>query len=729
MKSLLCLISHWFVHTSSFTSPSSTRRGIPPPAFVKDIITTANMNIHHSRGRMNHLHNLSSIHALNDNKEEEKEKSAATSKKSQRPQPIYTKNHALTICMVPPPQYKEQWAQITKARTDLKDPGLFRWPPHANILYPFIDIMEPKVEESETEVEEVLKNLNTLKNVLHKIAPFQVSIDSLGTFGGKHRGVLFLIPQSFRESTIKRDIEEQDEEEEPLVTLQSVLQGAFPICHDQKKGGKYTPHITISHFPSLDTALEAKKKIEEWWTPIEFTVDEVYFLKRKGDGGQFKIAAILKLGDASKEIDVVDGLKVDENIIIHDPPIAFPDMPTEEEDWVYNERMKLKERRNGNGRRRSGRKKKDRIDRGPSKSTDTPEEIARKRAERAAKKELLTAQMNSEGDEARTIPFWDKTVEESSEFIEKKEIPATSEIIKTGKVSLLTQNSMINTEKAEEESTAIVGWKDVPYWEEITEDSSGLGTIEASSFSSNVRVEKVKPLSPIADGMIEKVICRPNSAELLQSNDSMVTNLEKNDALVKRKEPLTSKYIMPPTSVEARGSADIVTKRQTPSSNTIGRMANVTPLNPIADGMISKVVCRPNSEGSHRENNTSETLFAQSTAIVKKKEEAHVNTRELGIIEKAVTMPQKVATLHPNFDGMITKILCRPNNVGPDGNALHRADTMEHRMVVPTKKDISANREIDGIIEKAVTNVEKVTPLDPIADGMIDKVICRPNSN
>jgi hypothetical protein len=76
-------------------------------------------------------------------------------------------------------------------------------------------------------------------------------------------------------------------------------------------------------------------------------------------------------------------------------------MPLEEEDWVFEERMKLKERRNNSGRRRNRRtsrgsnEKHTIVDRGPSKSKDTQEEIAKKRAERAAKKALLAREAAS----------------------------------------------------------------------------------------------------------------------------------------------------------------------------------------------------------------------------------------------------------------------------------------------------------------------------------------------
>jgi hypothetical protein len=61
----------------------------------------------------------------------------------------------------------------------------------------------------------------------------------------------------------------------------------MPECHDQKKNGKYTPHITLSHFKTfthhitlshfktLDDAIEGQQKIEACWKPIEFDVREI----------------------------------------------------------------------------------------------------------------------------------------------------------------------------------------------------------------------------------------------------------------------------------------------------------------------------------------------------------------------------------------------------------------------------------------------------------------------
>jgi len=95
-------------------------------------------------------------------------------------------------------------------------------------------------------------------------------------------------------------------------------------------------------------ALAAKHEVEAKWTPVSFNLQEIYLLERRGDEGQFKILATIPLGSEN-------------DAVIHNPPVPFPDMPLVEEDWVHEERMKLKNRRR-NGmkrRRRKGRSKED----------------------------------------------------------------------------------------------------------------------------------------------------------------------------------------------------------------------------------------------------------------------------------------------------------------------------------------------------------------------------------
>ena len=85
---------------------------------------------------------------------------------------------------------------------------------------------------------------------------------------------------------------------------------------------------------------------------------------------------------------------------IFDPPQAFPDMPNQEEEWVYKERMLMKSRRKKkNNGTRGGRQQQHQRRRqgtqGP-RILDTPELIAEKRAQRKAKREHLLLQEQNE---------------------------------------------------------------------------------------------------------------------------------------------------------------------------------------------------------------------------------------------------------------------------------------------------------------------------------------------
>lgn len=249
------------------------------------------------------------------------------------------KSHSWTICMVPPPTAKSAWSQLTDARRVCKDPGFYRWPPHANLLYPFIEpvyAMENEMDKAigrNEKKEEIQKQFMDqvalhLSKAAEQCTPFDVTLDSFGTFGGKTRGVMWADPKISGITT----------NNDPLRHLQNELEKQFPMCKDQKKQGSFTPHVTISHYANITDALAAKEDIQSTWEPISFHVTEVYLLNRKGDDGQFMVVATIPLGHGSV-------------VKIHDPPVRFPYMPIDEEDWVLEERMKMKNRRKKNFKR------------------------------------------------------------------------------------------------------------------------------------------------------------------------------------------------------------------------------------------------------------------------------------------------------------------------------------------------------------------------------------------
>ena len=70
------------------------------------------------------------------------------------------KVHHVTVCMVPPPEAHKVWEIVTKMRKQLKDPGYYRWPPHANLLYPFFEFESSKNGADEVLLDELLQKLH-----------------------------------------------------------------------------------------------------------------------------------------------------------------------------------------------------------------------------------------------------------------------------------------------------------------------------------------------------------------------------------------------------------------------------------------------------------------------------------------------------------------------------------------------------------------------------------------
>lgn len=155
-------------------------------------------------------------------------------------------------------------------------------------------------------------------------------------------------------------------------------------CDGQQRRGIFTPHATLTHFPSREAAEEAREALAKSWQPISFSSTEaVHILRRDGDGGQFERAWTLPLGGTLPPTH-------------YDPPLRFAAMPAVEEDWVRQARKDAYRpgmRGRGNRRRRPRRSPEERK----AIEARTPEEIAAIRAERAAKRERLQPDADAAG--------------------------------------------------------------------------------------------------------------------------------------------------------------------------------------------------------------------------------------------------------------------------------------------------------------------------------------------
>lgn len=375
----------------------------------------------------------------------------------------YTKSHSLTVCLVPPSPCgqvvdidnvetggkdtgeTDTWKAVTEIRLALKDPGFFRWPPHVNLLYPFVQedqnfqLYNDEIATNKRPIDRLSTTstaiLQKLRRATQKVEPFWVSLDldTFGTFGDSTRGVLWAYPSSFRHchNTSVFQGEQEKKSHEPIIELQFLLEQEFPMCSESLKERQYIPHMSMSSkFDSVDHAKTAATEVlsrntttgrsyDDGERPVNdrttasFWCNQIYLLERDGDHGQFQRRATIALGNRTSAFP-------NNGILLHNPPKSFSGMPPFETSWVRTElqilKAKRKENRKNRGRRRAfggsrsvtprlsyrARKRMKDADATRTSSSlpqkgqgqhspvirhDTPETIAKKRAERKARRQ------------------------------------------------------------------------------------------------------------------------------------------------------------------------------------------------------------------------------------------------------------------------------------------------------------------------------------------------------
>ena len=157
-------------------------------------------------------------------------------------------------------------------RLEMRDAGIYRWPPHCNLIYPFA--AKPRLAARD------------VRRACAAIEPFRLRLTAYGTFGGAKRGVLWLRP----------DVVGGDAD--ALATLQSTLCETlgYETPAARKRSLPFVPHFTLAHFDSLSAAEAAGDALT--FEPVEFDVDAVHLLEREGIGGQFEIVEKVPLGRA-----------------------------------------------------------------------------------------------------------------------------------------------------------------------------------------------------------------------------------------------------------------------------------------------------------------------------------------------------------------------------------------------------------------------------------------------
>lgn len=200
------------------------------------------------------------------------------------------------LAIVPPAEEVECWDKLQSIRYKLQDKGYYRWPPHINLLYPFVESdLFPLV-------------LPQIADAIKDISPFSLTLERFGTFGGKRKGVCWLNPTPT----------------EPIHCLYRA------VCESSRIEirRQFQPHLTVSHYHSVNEAKAVALEEEPDWEAITFHVRYLYALRRDGPNGQYYVACQIPLQGVS------DGPEYFEL------GMRFPGMPETEDDWVKDRRKK-----------------------------------------------------------------------------------------------------------------------------------------------------------------------------------------------------------------------------------------------------------------------------------------------------------------------------------------------------------------------------------------------------
>lgn len=175
------------------------------------------------------------------------------------------------------------------------DKQFHRWPPHINLLYPFLSTPSEQSTQDETSSPELKRDIRMrVEKAVQNINSFRIFLGSNppGVFHhSKKSKTVWLCPTTHLvqelQAALQAEFSEVDSDRRPFTPHLSVGQ-----AHSQDGAGTLSAEITksVSEFIAQDTNKD-NAPIE-----LEWHVDRVYVIERKGFNDRFKIIGSIDLG-------------------------------------------------------------------------------------------------------------------------------------------------------------------------------------------------------------------------------------------------------------------------------------------------------------------------------------------------------------------------------------------------------------------------------------------------
>lgn len=149
------------------------------------------------------------------------------------------------------------------------DRQINRWPPHVNLLYPFVPV---------SEFENAAKKL---AHALSTLAAFDMAMETIDHFAhSKNSYTAWLRPEQSKE----------------FVALQAICQSVFPICDDVAARGAFVPHLTVGQCKGQKAVDELIS--EAGWKASSTSCGEICLISRQGNDDPFEIHWRVQLGES-----------------------------------------------------------------------------------------------------------------------------------------------------------------------------------------------------------------------------------------------------------------------------------------------------------------------------------------------------------------------------------------------------------------------------------------------
>jgi 2'-5' RNA ligase len=195
--------------------------------------------------------------------------------------------HKSALALLPPISITTPIESVRRAH----DKHFARWPPHINLIYPFLASPSAMSDEGDSSSLQLKEDIRSrIRKAVQQLEPFHVSLsaDPPGQFSHSKRSrTVWLGPSTER-----------------VQQLQAALQAEFAECNADQR--PFTPHLSVGQAHSDAGAQtlgdEIKRSVTDFnkddSTPaaLDWYVDKVYVIERKGYKDRFKVVGYIDIG-------------------------------------------------------------------------------------------------------------------------------------------------------------------------------------------------------------------------------------------------------------------------------------------------------------------------------------------------------------------------------------------------------------------------------------------------